>query len=55
MTIQLVNKREYFTPSEVRSILDAALDRKARYSHRDYTRSADDVPPRSKGRGSCRL
>ncbi|QHG21189.1 tyrosine-type recombinase/integrase [Nostoc sp. ATCC 53789] len=29
--------REYLTPSEVRSLLDAALERKARYSHRDYT------------------
>jgi site-specific recombinase XerD len=29
--------REYLTPSEVRSLLDAALERKARYAHRDYT------------------
>ncbi|MEH1817628.1 MAG: hypothetical protein V7L31_00770 [Nostoc sp.] len=28
--------REYLT-SKVRSLLNAALDRKARYSHRDYT------------------
>ncbi|MEH1771982.1 MAG: hypothetical protein V7K64_32445 [Nostoc sp.] len=38
--IRLPNKhyrsREYLTPSEVRSLLDAALDRKARYFHRDY-------------------
>ncbi len=39
--VRLPNKhyrsREYLTPSEVRSLLNAALDRKARYSHRDYT------------------
>jgi len=33
----ITGKREYLTPSEVRSLLDAALERKARYSHRDYT------------------
>ncbi|MEH2305155.1 hypothetical protein [Nostoc sp.] len=46
--------REYLTPSEVRSLLDAALERKARYSHRDYTRSVAHVSPRSEGGGSCR-
>ncbi|MEH2453033.1 hypothetical protein [Nostoc sp.] len=39
--------KEYLTPSEVRSLLNAAKERKARYSHRDYTGSADDVPPGS--------
>ena len=29
--------REYLTPTEVRSLLNAALERKARYAHRDYT------------------
>ncbi|WP_242054150.1 tyrosine-type recombinase/integrase [Nostoc parmelioides] len=29
--------REYLTPSEVRSILNAAKNRPARYAHRDYT------------------
>lgn len=40
----ITGKREYLTPTEVWALLDAALERKARYAHRDYTRSVAHVP-----------